>query len=142
MNLEYGVNMIPNIITALLPVLGDVIDRFLPDKTEAAKVKAEMEFKLLETVNSINLGQIEINKQEAQHRSPYVAGWRPFIGWACAAGFMWAFLGKPIVSWIIAIYDPTLVLPELDIDGLLEMTFGMLGLAGLRSWEKSRGLIK
>jgi hypothetical protein len=134
--------MIPGIAAAIIPVVSDVIDRFFPNKSEAAKVKAEMEVKLIEAANQINLGQIEVNKAEAQHRSLFVAGWRPAIGWACAVGFIWAFVGQPIAEWVLYLSDETIILPDLQVDNLMEMAFGMLGLAGLRSWEKSRGLAR
>lgn len=124
------------------PAIGTLIDRLIPDKAEAEKAKAEMELKLLDAANQVNLEQIKTNQQEAQHRSIFVAGWRPFIGWTCGAGFAWAFVGQPVAVWIIALIDSPVVLPTLDTAPLLEMAFAMLGLAGMRSWEKSRGITK
>lgn len=124
------------------PAIGTLIDRLIPDKAEAEKAKAEMEIKLLEAANEVNLQQIETNKIEAGHRSIFIAGWRPFIGWTCGAGFAWAFVGQPLAVWIVAVTGSTITLPALDTAPLLEMAFAMLGLAGMRSWEKSRGLTK
>lgn len=130
------------IATILAPAFGTLIDRLIPDKAEAQKAKLEMEAKLVDAANEVNLAQIEVNKQEAAHRSLFIAGWRPALGWVCAAGFTWAFVGSPIAEWIAAIQGIEADLPVIDTDMLLELVFGMLGLAGLRSWEKSRGLTK
>ena len=133
---------IPVLIGALSPVIGTLIDRLIPDKHEAARAKAEMEAELLRASNELNLAQIEVNKVEAQHRSIFVAGWRPAIGWAAAVGFAYAFVLHPVATWAAAIWWPQATLPALDTAPLLEMTFAMLGLGAMRSWEKSRGLTK
>jgi roadblock/LC7 domain-containing protein len=129
-------------IQFLAPVLGTLIDRLVPDKAEAQKTKAEMELKLVEAANQVNIEQIRTNQIEAGHRSIWVAGWRPAIGWACAFGFFWAFVGSPLAIWVMALTGTQIALPDLDTAPLMEMVFAMLGLGGLRSWEKSRGLTK
>lgn len=134
--------MVPALIGALSPVIGTLIDRLIPDKHEAARAKAEMEAELLRASNELNLAQIEVNKVEAQHRSIFVAGWRPAIGWSAAIGFAYAFVLHPVGTWAAAIWWPQATLPTLDTAPLLEMTFAMLGLGAMRSWEKSRGLTK
>lgn len=130
------------ILTLLSPILGTLIDRLIPDKHEAEKAKVAMEMELVKAANEVNLQQIETNKIEAGHRSIWVAGWRPAIGWSCAAGFFWTFIGQPIIAWALVLNGIDQELPTIDPDILLEMTFAMLGLAGMRSWEKSRGLTK
>lgn len=130
------------LVTLLSPILGTLIDRLIPDKHEAEKAKLAMEMELVKAANEVNLAQIENNKIEAGHRSIWVAGWRPAIGWSCAAGFAWTFIGQPLVEWILILQGQVVELPHIDPDILLEMTFAMLGLAGMRSWEKSRGLTK
>jgi len=129
-------------IQFLAPVIGTLIDRLIPDKAEAGRAKLEMEAKLVEAANQVNLAQIETNKIEATHRSIFVAGWRPFLGWVCGVGFMWAFVGQPIAVWVIALTGSDMTLPSLDTAPLTEMVFAMLGLGGLRTFEKSRGLTK
>ena len=126
----------------LLPVANTLIDRLIPDKAEAGKAKLEMEKELIKAANEVNLEQINTNKLEAQHRSVFVAGWRPWIGWVCGAGFAWAFVGQPISAWLLVVLGYDLSLPDIDTAPLLEMTFAMLGLAGLRTYEKGRGLTK
>ena len=84
------------------------------------------------------LAQSEINKVQAQHRSVFVAGARPFLMWVCGVGFLFAFVINPILQWLI----PEQGTPELPLDVMLELTLGMLGLAGLRTIEKIKGVAK
>ncbi|MCW0234673.1 MAG: holin family protein [Ferrovibrio sp.] len=84
----------------------------------------------------------ELNKIEAAHRSVFVAGWRPAVGWICAAGVGWAYLGHPLFLWAAALWSPGLKPPEIQIDSLFELVLAMLGMAGLRSFEKSTGRAK
>ena len=90
--------MISSIVSALLPSAGKVIDRLVPDKNAAAKAKQELESEMIKAATKANLAQLEINKVEAGHRSIFVAGWRPFIGWTCGVAMAWHLVivtGKP-----------------------------------------------
>lgn len=129
-------------LQAILPLIGTVLDRVIPDKNGAEKAKQEIEKTLVENANQLNLAQAEINKVEASHRSVFVAGWRPMIGWSCAIGIFWLFVGHPIVVYFDALDGVVSPIPTIDHDILLELTFAMLGMAGLRSWEKLKGLTK
>lgn len=84
------------------------------------------------------LVQAEIMKVQAQHRSTFVAGARPFLMWVCGFGFLFAFLINPILQWIM----PEMGSPELPLDVMMELTLAMLGLAGLRTAEKIAGVAK
>jgi|6_EtaG_2_1085325.scaffolds.fasta_scaffold22100_2 hypothetical protein len=81
--------------------------------------------------------QVELNKIEAQHRSIFIAGWRPAIGWVCAIGLAFPFLVNPILQW--ATGEPG---PQLPVDNLNELVFGLLGLGAMRSFEKFTGKSK
>ena len=133
--------MLP-LLSALLPKAMDIVDKFIPDKDAAAKAKAEMEMKLVEAANAANMAQIQTNQTEAQHRSVFVAGWRPAIGWLCAIGLGWQFVGNEMVKWVIAVNHLDVVPPVINTEGLLELTFAMLGMAGLRTFEKMKGVTK
>tara|TARA_R110000868_G_scaffold82465_2_gene232865 strand:+ start:150 stop:542 length:393 start_codon:yes stop_codon:yes gene_type:complete len=129
-------------IAALLPIISSVIDRIIPDKNGADKAKQEIELELIKNVTQINLAQAEINQVEASHRSLWVAGWRPCLGWVAALGFAWVFLLQPVAQWLVVLSGNTIPLPDFQTDALLELTFAMLGLAGLRTYEKQKGLSK
>ena len=124
---------------ALLPlissVVGKVVDR-IPDPEAKAKAEREAIAAITNGLLAADKGQMEVNKVEAGHRSVFVAGWRPAIGWACALGVTYTVL-RPIFIWAGA--DPSM--PALD--GVLwELTFGMLGMGALRSHDKMKGLSK
>ncbi len=133
--------MIP-IVTALLPALGTLIDRLIPDRAAAEKAKAEMEQQLVTAANQAALAQVEVNKIEAAHSSVFVAGWRPSIGWVCAAGLAWAFVLAPITSWALVVLGIRAELPAIHTDYLLELVLAMLGIGGLRTFEKLRGVAR
>lgn len=129
-------------LNILLPLIGTVIDRVVPDKAGAEKAKQEIERSLIENANKLNLAQIEVNKVEASNSNIFVSGWRPAIGWSCAFGFFWLFIGYPLADWILHLNGVEQELPKIDADVLMELTFGMLGMAGLRTFEKLKGIAK
>ncbi len=124
---------------ALLPlisnVVGSIID-MIPDPEARAKAQREAMAAITRGLLDADKGQMEVNKVEAGHRSIFVAGWRPAIGWACALGVTYTVC-RPIFIWMGA--DPAM--PDLD-DVLWELTFGMLGMGMLRSHDKIKGLTK
>ena len=133
--------MIP-VVTALLPALGTLIDRLIPDRAAAEKAKAEMEAQLVTAANAAAMAQVEVNKVEAAHSSVFVAGWRPSIGWVCAAGLAWAFVVAPIASWALMVLGIKAELPAIQFDHLFELVLAMLGIGGLRTFEKLRGVAR
>ncbi len=133
--------MIP-VITALLPALGTLIDRLIPDRAAAERAKAEMEQQLVSAANQAALAQVEVNKIEAAHSSVFVAGWRPSIGWVCAAGLAWAFVVAPVASWALMVLGVKAELPAIQFDHLFELVLAMLGIGGLRTFEKLRGVAR
>jgi hypothetical protein len=128
------------LIGPLIAAGTQLLDRLIPDKAAAEKAKVEMEASLLAAANQVNLAQIDVNKAEAQHRSVWVAGWRPGIGWVCTAGLAWAFIGQPVAEWVLTLRGIEVALPQLYLDYLMELVLAMLGMAGLRTFEKMRGV--
>lgn len=126
-------NILGGTTTGLITGVAGAIDRFV--ETGEEKKAAELLFRKME--QNPAKWQAEINKVEAGHRSLFVAGARPFILWVCGIGFGFAFLVNPILQWITG--NPGCDLP---IDVMMELTLGMLGLAGLRTYEKLKGLTK
>ncbi len=133
---------IPAIIGALVPALGTLIDRLIPDKAEAEKARNQLEAQLVTAANEAALAQVEVNKVEAAHSSVFVAGWRPSIGWVCAAGLAWAFVAAPIASWALVAFNIKAELPAIQFDHLFELVLAMLGIGGLRTFEKLRGVAR
>ena len=113
--------------------VANVVDKFIetPDEKRAFDIiKAKM-------AQEPQLAQIELNKVEASHRTMFVAGWRPAIGWICAVGLAFVFLVNPAIQWITGEAGP-----ELPTDIVFELILGMLGLGGLRTFEKLSGKVK
>ena len=130
------------LLPSLLPVVGDVLDRFFPNKEERAKAEREIEAKLTAHLDSIDLAQLEVNKQEASHRSLLVAGWRPFIGWTCGLALFYTYLAQPMATFVLAQTGELVQLPQVDLSMMMPVLLGMLGLGGLRSFEKYKGVSK
>ena len=133
--------MIP-ILSAILPVAETVIDRLVPDKNAKSKAMREMEKALVDAHAKGMLGQLEINKVEAGHRSIFVAGWRPMCGWICAAALGFHFIVAPVVQWAGTIGGWHLPIPEFAMSSVMTILLGMLGIGGLRTYEKQKGLTK
>jgi hypothetical protein len=132
-------------IGLLAPLVGGIVNKFvdrIPDGNERARAKEELEREIINAANAAMLAQTEINKTEAAHKSLFVAGWRPFIGWTCGAGIAWAMVVQPIAQWAIIIWGDGTPLPSIDTDYLMELIMGMLGMGGLRTFEKMRGVAR
>ena len=135
--------MIATLLPAILPAITDVVGRFLPEDKEAkAKVEREIEQQLTDHLAKIDLAQLDINKQEAAHRSVFVAGWRPFIGWTCGIALAYNYVLQPILIFVLAQTGHLMNLPSMDLNEIMPVLMGMLGLGGLRTFEKYKGVSK
>jgi hypothetical protein len=120
-------------ITAGIGLVGKFVDKFVPDKDLATKLKANAASQEFSGELSLLVGQLEINKVEAAHKSLFVSGWRPFIGWVCGVGLLYNVLVQPI-------FDIWVDMPEINPDLLYPVLLGMLGMSGLRTYEKFKGV--
>lgn len=135
--------MIAALIPQLLPILSNVVDKTIPDKAQKSIAMLELEKALVDNADKINLETIKTNQIEAGHKSIWVAGWRPAIGWSCSLGIAWLFIGHPVATWVAQMLGHTgMVMPTIDTEILLELTLAMLGMAGLRTFEKIKGVTK
>lgn len=129
-------------VTALLNVGSQVIDRIWPDPAQAGAAKLEL-FKMQQSGDlQIIAGQLDINKVEAASASLFVSGWRPFIGWVCGAGCAWNWIGLPIALYIADLLHVKTSVHPADITEMLPLLTGMLGLGGLRTYEKMQGVAR
>lgn len=135
--------MIGNLIQgALSPILDGVL-RLIPDKNERAKAKEQFEGQMLTAMTGLVQGQLAINQKEAEHGSIFVAGWRPAIGWICGLALGWNYIAQPIFTWGVFLYGADLGdVPKLDTSELTTILLGMLGLGGLRTYEKRLGVAR
>lgn len=115
---------------------GKAIDRIWPDKTEQEKAQ-------LAAAVAIVQGQMEVNKAEAASSSTFVAGWRPFIGWVCGSACAWNWIGVPIAkAFLPMLAGVSLTVAPADLSEMLPVLMGMLGLGGLRTFEKTKGVAR
>lgn len=116
-------------LTAGIELAGSVINKIWPDKSEAERQQLAAAVQIVQ-------GQIDINKAEGASSSVFVAGWRPFIGWVCGMGCAWNWIGLPVAKFGLAMYGHPLALEPADLSEMMPLLLGMLGLGGLRSFEK------
>jgi hypothetical protein len=117
--------------------VANIIDRFVEtdeEKQAAELIKAKLMMKP-------SLAQIELNKVEAGHRSIFVAGWRPFIGWVCGLALLWHFILFDLLTWVTVNFFPHVTeLPELSgTETLVTVLLSLLGLGAMRTAEKIGG---
>ena len=120
------------IADSIIGVAGKVLDKFVEDKD----LKTKLDFELRKAYADANLAQIDVNKEQAKHPSIFVAGARPSIMWICAFGLGWQFVFQPIAVWYMALTASPIVLPIIPTEGLLSLTLALLGLGGVRTFEK------
>lgn len=128
------------ILGPVMETFNRVIDKLVPDVAGAAKIKLEMAQELQRMDFQAMTQQIAVNLEEAKHDSVFVAGWRPFIGWVCGVALGWQFVGLKIALFFIALYKLDVgPLPQFDYAELTPILLGMLGLGGMRTYEKIKG---
>lgn len=128
-------------ISLALSIGGKIIDRLFPDPTKAAEAKLEL-LKMQQSGDlAVMTGQLEINKIEAGSTNLFVSGWRPFIGWVCGISLTYAAIIEPLSRFIAkVVFSYTAEFPVIDTTLTLQILLGLLGLAGMRSWEKKEGV--
>lgn len=132
-----------SLLGQLVGPVSNILDKVVEDKDQKAVLAHEIATMAERHAQELAKGQIEINKAEAQSRNIFIAGWRPFVGWSCGLALFWHFLGLPITlfvtGWFELQHPP---LPEFDMDSLMTVLLGMLGLGGMRTFEKFKGVAK
>ena len=142
--------MNPLLITGLFEIGKGLIDRLFPDP--AAKAAAQLELiklqqsgELAQLAAATDLAklQVQTNIEEAKHPSLLVSGGRPFIMWVCGISMAYAAILEPMARFIAdVIFGYTGAFPEIDTDITLQVLMGLLGLSGLRTWEKGKGVAR
>jgi hypothetical protein len=137
---------IASIVAGLIgPILEPLIN-LIPNKNDRAKAREAAEAQIVTAMTGLVQGQLEINKVEAQHGSIFVAGWRPAVGWICGIALGWNFIVHPMLLWIAFVVPEAPIdlstAPQLDTGELMTVLLGMLGLGGLRTYEKRVGVAR
>jgi len=118
------------------------IGQLAKDIREAVKGKELDPNAQLEMAAKLAEVQTKINEAEASHRSVFVAGWRPFIGWVCGIGLGYAVFLEPLLRFTFTVKGWAVDFPEINTNVTMQVLLGMLGLAGARSYEKKNKLTK
>jgi hypothetical protein len=135
---------IANLVAGLIgPILEPLIG-LIPNKNARAEAREKAEAQIVTAMTGLVQGQLDINKEEAKHASLFVAGWRPAVGWICGIALGWNFIVHPMLLWLAFILPDIPVdlstAPQLDTGELMTVLLGMLGLGGLRTYEKRVGV--
>jgi hypothetical protein len=124
------------------PVTG-LLDKFVEDKDQKAQLAHDLATMADRHAQELATAQIEVNKAEAASGSLFKGGWRPFIGWVCGGAFAYHFVLQPVIVFGVLTAGIDLPpLPEFDMASLMTVMMGMLGLGGLRTYEKQKGITK
>lgn len=118
----------------------DILGMFFPDKTQEEKDKIAQAFSLVQLQQQADAAQLGVNATEAANTSLFVSGWRPAVGWVCVSAFAAKFMGGPLVFLIAELFNKTIVLPPIDMTEMMPILIGMLGLGGMRTLEKIKGV--
>jgi hypothetical protein len=130
-------------IQALIGPATELIGKFVEDKDQKNKLAHEIATMAERHAQELAKGQLAINAEEAKSRNVFVAGWRPFIGWTCGIALLAHFLIFPSADVVTAYMGiEPVAYPAFDMDSLMTILLGMLGLGGMRSFEKAKGLTK
>ena len=130
-------------LTSLIEPVTGLLDKFIPDADQKAKLAHEIATMGEKHAQQLALAQIEVNKAEAASGSFFKGGWRPFVGWVCAVAFAYHFVLQPLLIFIFSyagIEPPDL--PQFQMNTLLTVLGGLLGIGGLRTYEKQKQLTK
>jgi hypothetical protein len=130
----------------LIPAVTQILDKVIPDPVAAADAKLKAlelaqrgELAVLDADLKLALGQLEVNKVEAG-TDLFRGGWRPAVGWTCVFGLAYQFLLQPLLPWVVSVAGGTVPpLPAIDNETLMVLLTGMLGLGGLRTFERVKG---
>ncbi len=129
-----------SILNSLIGPVTGLLDKFIEDKDKKNQIAYELSTMAEKHAQELLKGQLEVNKTEAAHKSLFVAGWRPAIGWICGFSIGYHFILEPIIQYILIVNAIQFETPEFDFSQLSTIVMAMLGMSGLRSYEKTKGV--
>jgi len=128
------------LLDAIIGAVSTVLDRVIPDVNARQQAKAELSKIVLEDDFQLALAQVQTNEAEAQSDNIFKSGWRPGIGWICGIAFSLHFVIFPILNWFLILFHQTPITIPFDMNTLLTVLGGLLGIGGLRTIEKIKGV--
>ena len=127
-------------IDQLIGPITSLLDKFIEDKDQKARLAHDVATMAQKHAQELAKAQLDVNKVEAAHKSMFVAGWRPAVGWVCCLGLGSNYLFIPMANFVLVISNSGVVVPSLDLSGMMPVLMGMLGLGAMRSYEKTKGV--
>jgi hypothetical protein len=128
------------IIDSVLSIGSTILDRVIPDKNARDAAKEELARAINDQDFQLALEQIKVNEAEASSDNLFKSGWRPAIGWVCGIAFSLHFVFFPILDWFLVLFGHTAIVIPFDMSTLMTVLGGLLGLGGLRTFEKMKGV--
>ena len=128
------------IIDSVLSIGSTILDRVIPDTNARNAAKEELARAINEQDFQLALEQIKVNETEASSDNLFKSGWRPAIGWVCGIAFSLHFVFFPILDWFLVLFGHTAIVIPFDMSTLMTVLGGLLGLGGLRTFEKMKGV--
>ena len=126
----------------LVGPIAKLLDKVIPDADERSRLAHEIATLAEKQAHEIAKAQIEVNREEATSHSIFVAGWRPFCGWVTTLGLATNFLFIPVCNFILTLNESPVTVPALDLSEMMPVLLGMLGLGGLRTYEKTKNVAR
>ncbi len=127
-------------IESLIGPITGLLDKFIPDKDQRARLAHDVATMAQKHAHEISKAQLEVNKVEAAHKSLFVSGWRPFIGWTCGLGMFGNFITIPFANFALALLEYDIVIPLVPLETMMPVLMGMLGLGAMRTYEKKNSV--
>ena len=123
-------------IGSVIEGVGKVAEHFVT--TDKERMALELEARKIDQAN--DMAQISVNTEEAKSASLFVSGWRPFVGWVCGFALAYVAILYPFMEFVATYYGYTGKFPEIDTTITMQVLFGLLGLGGMRTYEKAKGV--
>lgn len=121
------------------PVTG-LLDKFIEDKDQKARLAHDLATMADQHAQELAKAQLEVNKVEAAHKSLFVSGWRPAVGWVCVLGMFGNFITIPFSNFVLALFGIDIVIPLVPLETMMPVLMGMLGLGAMRTYEKKNSV--
>lgn len=123
------------------PVTG-LLDKFIEDKDQKARLAHDLATMADQHAQELAKGQLAINLSESKHQSLFISGWRPALGWVAVMGMAGNYITIPFTNFVLALLKIDIAIPLISLETMMPIVMGMLGLGGLRTFEKHKGVHK
>ena len=127
-------------IKDLIAPIAGLLDKFVEDKDQRNALAHDIATMSEKLIAQQNLAQMEVNKAEASSSSMFVSGWRPAVGWCCVFAMAGNFIVTPFANFALGLAGVSITIPLVPLDTMMPVLLGMLGLGGLRTYERSIGV--